>query len=279
MAEGDRLLQDLHLRAARHHRQPGRRRERAAARRGPPRRRRLLPRGRRRQGHRHVLRHRQRRGQGLRLLARRRVRLRRVGGLRPQGDGHHRARRLGLGPAALPRARDRLPDRGLHGGRHRRHVRRRVRQRDAAARSTPGWWRPSTTATSSSTPTPDPATSYAERKRLFELPRSSWQDYDTSLISEGGGVFPRSAKSIPMTPGIREALGIGGSAHAMTPAELMRAILLAPVDLLWNGGIGTYVKAEHRDPRGRRGQGQRRDPRRRCGAAGRTASARAATSG
>ncbi len=92
-------------------------------------------------------------------------------------------------------------------------------------------------------PTPDPASSYAERKRLFALPRSSWQDYDQDLISEGGGVFPRSAKSIKLTPAVREALGIAGSPAAMTPAELMRAILQAPVDLLWNGGIGTYVKA------------------------------------
>ena len=93
-------------------------------------------------------------------------------------------------------------------------------------------------------PTRTPATSYAERKRLFDLPRSSWQDYDTSLISEGGGVFPRSAKSIPLTPaGRARRSGIDARSPAMTPAELMRAILLAPVDLLWNGGIGTYVKA------------------------------------
>ncbi len=93
-------------------------------------------------------------------------------------------------------------------------------------------------------PEPDAATSYAERRRLFELPRSSWQDYDASLISEGGGVYPRSAKSIPLSAKIRRALGIEGNVASMTPAELMRAILLAPVDLLWNGGIGTYVKAE-----------------------------------
>ncbi|MBW8751161.1 MAG: NAD-glutamate dehydrogenase [Propionibacteriales bacterium] len=90
-------------------------------------------------------------------------------------------------------------------------------------------------------PHPDPAASYAERKRLFDLPRSSWKDYDTSLISEGGGVFPRSAKSIPLSPEVQQVLGV--DAPKMTPAELMRAILLAPVDLLWNGGIGTYVKA------------------------------------
>ena len=96
-------------------------------------------------------------------------------------------------------------------------------------------------------PDPDAATSYAERKRLFDLPRSSWQDYDTSLISEGGGIWPRSAKSIPITPQMREALGLEEldvESGRMTPAELMRAILLAPADLLWNGGIGTYVKAK-----------------------------------
>ncbi|TIC87335.1 NAD-glutamate dehydrogenase [Nocardioides sp. GY 10113] len=93
-------------------------------------------------------------------------------------------------------------------------------------------------------PEPDAATSFAERRRLFELPRSSWKDYDRALISEGGGVFPRTAKSIPLNASIRTALGIAGDVERMTPAELMRAILLAPVDLLWNGGIGTYVKAE-----------------------------------
>ncbi|MCW2762938.1 MAG: NAD-glutamate dehydrogenase [Marmoricola sp.] len=95
-------------------------------------------------------------------------------------------------------------------------------------------------------PAPDAASSYDERKRLFDLPRSSWQDYDTSLISQGGGVFSRSLKSIPISPQMREALGLeerGVDAQRMTPAELIRAILLAPVDLLWNGGIGTYVKS------------------------------------
>ncbi|MEV5344730.1 NAD-glutamate dehydrogenase [Streptomyces achromogenes] len=92
-------------------------------------------------------------------------------------------------------------------------------------------------------PNPDAATSYAERRRLFELPRSSWADYDTSLLSAGGGVFPRTAKSIPLNSHIREALGIDGKVAKMTPADLMRTILKAPVDLLWNGGIGTYVKA------------------------------------
>ena len=91
-------------------------------------------------------------------------------------------------------------------------------------------------------PTPDAATSYAERQRLFDLPRSSWQDYDTSLISAGGGVWSRSLKSIPIGKEARAALGLDDDVTAMTPAELMKAILKAPVDLLWNGGIGTYVK-------------------------------------
>jgi len=92
-------------------------------------------------------------------------------------------------------------------------------------------------------PNPDAAKSFAERQRLFNLPRSSWEDYDKSLISEGGGVYPRSAKSIPVSPQVREALGIKGDATQLNPAELMSAILKAPVDLLWNGGIGTYVKS------------------------------------
>jgi glutamate dehydrogenase len=93
-------------------------------------------------------------------------------------------------------------------------------------------------------PTPDAATSYGERKRLFELPRSSWQDYDKTLISEGGGIFPRTLKAIRLTPQAKKALGIEAPVQSMTPAELMKAILQAPVDLLWNGGIGTYVKSE-----------------------------------
>ncbi|HZP66996.1 MAG TPA: NAD-glutamate dehydrogenase domain-containing protein [Rudaea sp.] len=93
-------------------------------------------------------------------------------------------------------------------------------------------------------PNPDAATSFVERERMFKLPRSSWADYDTKLISKGGGVYPRSAKSIPVSPEVRAALGIEGEPDALAPHELMRAILKAPVDLLWNGGIGTYVKAE-----------------------------------
>ncbi|MDF8262887.1 NAD-glutamate dehydrogenase [Luteipulveratus flavus] len=92
-------------------------------------------------------------------------------------------------------------------------------------------------------PTPEATTSYGERQRLFELPRSSWADYDTSLISTGGGVWSRSAKSVPVSEEAAAALGIRGGAQAMTPADLMKAILLAEVDLFWNGGIGTYIKS------------------------------------
>ncbi len=92
-------------------------------------------------------------------------------------------------------------------------------------------------------PDPDAEKSFVERERMFALPRSSWEDYDTTLISEGGGLYPRSAKSIRITPQVRAALDIGEGVEQMTAADLMAAILKAPVDLLWNGGIGTYVKA------------------------------------
>ncbi|MGH8085157.1 MAG: NAD-glutamate dehydrogenase [Lysobacter sp.] len=91
-------------------------------------------------------------------------------------------------------------------------------------------------------PNPDAAVTFKERQRMFKIPRSSWEDYDKSLISKGGGIFPRSAKSIPLSPQVREALGIEGDVAALSPAELMSAVLKAPVDLLWNGGIGTYIK-------------------------------------
>ena len=90
-------------------------------------------------------------------------------------------------------------------------------------------------------PNPDPASSWIERDRMFKLPRSSWQDYDKSKISKGGGIFPRSAKSIELSPEIKAALDI--QEDVLDPAALMKAILLAPAELLYFGGIGTYVKA------------------------------------
>ena len=90
-------------------------------------------------------------------------------------------------------------------------------------------------------PSPDAALSFAERQRLFDLPRSSWDDYERKCISKGGGVFPRTAKSITLSPEARALLGLEAATN--TPTEILRAILRMPVDLLWNGGIGTYVKA------------------------------------
>ena len=90
-------------------------------------------------------------------------------------------------------------------------------------------------------PSPDAERTFAERERLFALPRSSWADYERNLISEGGGIWARSEKSVPLSPQARAALGV--EAEQLTPAELVTAILKAPVDLLYNGGIGTYVKA------------------------------------
>ena len=90
-------------------------------------------------------------------------------------------------------------------------------------------------------PNPDAAKSFQERQRLFKLPRSSWQDYTKTLISKGGGVFLRSQKSIVLSPEIKQLLGI--SQDSIAPDGLIRAILKAKVDLLWNGGIGTYVKS------------------------------------
>ena len=177
--------------------------------RGAPRRRRSLSRGRRRQGHRHLLRHRQRAVARARLLARRRLRLRRLGRLRPQEDGHHRARRLGIGEAPFPRDGRRHPETPFTVRRRRRHVGRRVRQRHAAVAQTTKLVAAFDHRDIFIDPDPDPAKAFAERQRLFDLPRSSWQDYDKSLISQGGGVSPRVAKAIRLSPAAQKLLGVG----------------------------------------------------------------------
>ena len=92
-------------------------------------------------------------------------------------------------------------------------------------------------------PNPEASKSFVERQRIFSLPRSSWEDYNVKLISKGGGIYPRSVKSIDLTPEAKSALGIDPEVTSVTPNELLTMILLAPVDLLWNGGIGTYIKA------------------------------------
>ncbi|WP_460682057.1 NAD-glutamate dehydrogenase [Nesterenkonia populi] len=94
-------------------------------------------------------------------------------------------------------------------------------------------------------PDPDPAASFAERQRLLTAEKRGWDAYDASLISEGGGVFSRQARSIGITPQMRDRFGIAEDVEALTPPELVRALLTAPADLLYNGGIGTYVKAVH----------------------------------
>ena len=92
-------------------------------------------------------------------------------------------------------------------------------------------------------PNPDTAKSFAERQRMFNLPRSSWEDYNVKLISKGGGIYPRSVKSIDLTAEAKLALGVSPEVSSVTPNELLSMILQAPVDLLWNGGIGTYIKS------------------------------------
>ena len=92
-------------------------------------------------------------------------------------------------------------------------------------------------------PDPDPKASYGERARLFALPRSTWADYDHDLISAGGGVWSRRAKAIPVSEQMQELLGLDHTVRTLTPPEMIRALLAAPVDLLFNGGVGTYVKA------------------------------------
>jgi glutamate dehydrogenase len=92
-------------------------------------------------------------------------------------------------------------------------------------------------------PDPDPAKTFQERKRLFDMPRSSWSDFNAKLISKGGGIFERKAKTIKVTPQMRDAFGLSGK-ETVTPNDLIRGMLAAPIDLMWFGGIGTYVKSE-----------------------------------
>ena len=88
---------------------------------------------------------------------------------------------------------------------------------------------------------PDAATGFAERERLFNLPRSSWEDYNKALIGQGGGIFARTLKEIPLSPEVKAL--IGSNAESLSPPALINALLKAPADLLWFGGIGTYIKA------------------------------------
>ncbi|MBK9658234.1 MAG: NAD-glutamate dehydrogenase [Rhodanobacteraceae bacterium] len=122
-------------------------------------------------------------------------------------------------------------------------VERRARQRHAAVAQDPPAGSFGSPPHLFLDPTPVAERSFVERERMSALPRSSSADYDASLTSAGGGIYPRSAKFIPITPQVRAALGIDEEVTQLTPAEVLRAILKAPVELLWNGGIGVYVKA------------------------------------
>ena len=174
-----------------------------------------------------------------RFLARRRLRLRRLGRLRPQEDGHHRARRLGIGQAPFPRDGRRYRARRRSPWSASATCRATCSATACCARRPSSSSPPSTTATSSSIPTPIRSAAFAERKRLFDLPRSSWQDYDKALISQGRRRLSARRQGNPAFA--RSADSCSASANSSTPQELIRAILKAPVDLLFFGGIGTYV--------------------------------------
>ena len=262
--EVERQYVDLHPLAAVGHRQPGRRRGRAPAGRAGARRGRHLPGRRRRQGHGDVLGHRQPRRAGARLLARRRVRLRRLGRLRPQGARHHRARRVGVGQAPLPRARDRHADRPVHRRRHRRHVRRRVRQRDAAVGQHPARRRVRPPARLHRS-RPGPRRGFAERRRLFELAGSSWDDYDRAADLRGRRRLPAHGEGDPAV-----AAGTGGARHDRRGAAAQRR---HPGDPARAGRPAVERRHRHRrqgldrDRRRRRRPLLGRDPRRRRRAA------------
>ena len=224
------------------HGRPRRRRRRASRGRPGARRGRHLPRRRRRQGHRDVLRHGQPGQRGARLLARRRVRLGRLHRLRPQGARHHGARRVGVGQAPLPRARAR-PGRPTRSPWSASATCPATCSATACcSRTASGSSAPTTTATSSSTRTPIPAAGFAERTRLFApaglllgrlRPRA--RSPRAAACGRVGASRSRSRR--------RSARRSASRRRRLPPNEVIRAILRAPVDLLWNGGIGTVVKA------------------------------------
>ena len=213
---GGGVLPDVHPRPARPDRQHRRRRGGAAARSGALRRRRPVSRRGRRQGHGDVLGHRERDRARGGLLARRRVRLRRVDRLRPQEDGHHGPRRVGVRQAPLPRARARRPVRGLHGRRHRRHVGRRVRERHAAVAPHPAGRARSTTGTSSSTRSPDAERELRGAQAAVRAARARRGTTTTRDADLGGRrrVRPHREVDPALAAGARGARHRGGGAEA-----------------------------------------------------------------
>ena len=162
-------------------------------------------------------------------------------GLRPQGDGHHVAGRVDLGAGALPGARHRRRHRSPHRRRHRRHVGRRVRQRPAALAARAAASRRSTTATCSSIPIPIRRRASRSAGACSRCRRRRGPTTTRRCSRPGVAVYARGAKSVDLSPAARRVLGLDD--RPLTPDELVSAMLRAPVDLLWNGGIGTFVKA------------------------------------
>ena len=210
-AEVVSLLSNLHLRAARRDRQHRRRRGRAAARRGASRRGRSLPGGGRGQGHGHVLGHRQRHRRGLRVLARRRLRVRWLDGLRPQGHGHHGARGLGVGQASFPRARPSTWRARTSPWPGSATCRATCSATACCCRATSGWWPRSTTATSSSTPTPmrRPRSRSASGCSRCPAPPGTTT---TPIASPPGAACSRAAPSRSRSPRRRGGARRGGRA-------------------------------------------------------------------
>ena len=257
-------LQAVHFDPARHHRQSRRQGRRSARQRRAPRRQRSLSRGRRRQGHRDLLRHRQRDRAGARLLARRRLRVGRLGRLRPQEDGHHRARRLGIGQAPFPRDGYRYRQDAVHHRRRRRHVGRRLRQRHAAGEDD-------------------------QARRRLRPPRHLHRSRPRSGTKLRRAPAPVRSAALELA-GLRQGAHLQGRRRVLARAQGDRAVAgsaggdrlrqaegdaaagderdpRGAGDLLFFGGIGTYVRASIRDRRRGRRPRQRCDPRQRRGAA------------
>ena len=186
----------------------------------------------------------------VRVLARRRVRLRRLGRLRPQEARDHRARRLGVGQAPLPRARDGPGARRVHRRSGSATCPATCSATGCCCRTRSSCSPPTTTGTCSSTRTRTPRRRSPSAGGCSSMPGSSWDDYDREVLSEGGGVYRRDAKWIELSDRARELLGL--DEERVAPNDVIRAILRAQVDLLWNGGIGTVVKASTRERRRRR---------------------------
>ncbi len=208
------------------------------------RRRRPVPGGRRRQGHGVALRHGERHRRGVRLLARRRVRLRRLGRATTTRSSPSRRAARGSRSSATSAnwASTSRPSRSRWSASA--TCRATCSATACCCPTRSGSWAPSTTATCSSTPTRIRPSASSSGGACYDLPGSSWDDYDRTKISAGGGVFGLDAKSVHARPRDRAPRWVSTTpSRRCRPAELMTAILRAPVDLLWNGGIGTFVKA------------------------------------